>query len=278
VLVSWKRAVAKVIEQYLARWSLSSPTLLAQTKSSWVYKVRFQKAPAVLKVLTEAGIKFESASSQILKCYDGRGAVKLLESTEGALLLEHIDGSKLSDLVRYGQDREAAHIICDVLDQLHLEASTPDGVHDLERHFQSLFVRAKNENTDSIFQKTAKVAQELIKTESSKKLLHGDIHHSNILRSSTRGWLAIDPQGLYGEGTYDVANSFFNPDDLPEIVEMTERIRGLAQIFSDRLKLDPRRVLQFAYAHGGLSSSWQLDDGENPARRLLITGVIGSLL
>lgn len=266
------------IAKYLAAWNLSSPVEIAKTGTSWVYKVSYQNSPAVLKVLTKFGKINESNSSQVLKCFDGCGAAKLLESDEGALLLEYVDGAKLHRVVSGGGDHEAANIICDVVDQIHRYSGSNPDVVDLKQHFQTLFVRAKNESTDSVFYKTAKVAEELVASESNRKLLHGDIHHTNILKSSQRGWLAIDPQSIYGERTYEVANAFFNPDDLPELIETPNRIDALAQIFAERLKVDKKRVLKFAYAHGGLSSSWRLNNGQSPQRRLRITNLIGELL
>jgi len=43
-------------------------------------------------------------------------------------------------------------------------------------------------------------------------VLHGDIHHGNILDFGPRGWLTIDPKGLIGERDFDYANLFCNPD------------------------------------------------------------------
>ena len=43
-------------------------------------------------------------------------------------------------------------------------------------------------------------------------VLHGDIHHDNILDFGKRGWLAIDPKRLQGERGFDYANLFCNPD------------------------------------------------------------------
>ncbi|MFX5957215.1 aminoglycoside phosphotransferase family protein, partial [Acinetobacter baumannii] len=44
-------------------------------------------------------------------------------------------------------------------------------------------------------------------------VLHGDIHHGNILDFGPRGWLAIDPKGLFGERDFDFVNLFRNPDE-----------------------------------------------------------------
>jgi streptomycin 6-kinase len=42
-------------------------------------------------------------------------------------------------------------------------------------------------------------------------VLHGDLHHGNVLDFGVRGWLAIDPKGLLGERGFDFANIFTNP-------------------------------------------------------------------
>lgn len=43
-------------------------------------------------------------------------------------------------------------------------------------------------------------------------VLHGDVHHGNVLNFGARGWLAIDPRGLVGERAFDHANLLCNPD------------------------------------------------------------------
>ena len=56
-------------------------------------------------------------------------------------------------------------------------------------------------------------------------LLHGDLHHENIMHGP-RGWLAIDPKGVLGDPGFDAANMFYNPldrDDLLVIVALGAR-------------------------------------------------------
>lgn len=227
--------------------------------------------------MTAEGRKYEAASADVLRCFAGDGAVEVLRSDPGALLLECADGEPLAAQVREGNDEAAAHILCDVVICLHRYAGPiPNGVFGLKQQFQSLFRRASRRGEDAIFRRAARVAGELLATEVNPRLLHGDIHHGNILRSSQRGWLAIDPQGVVGEPAYEVANAFFNPDD--GLQTTPKRIESLIRVFSERLNFGPRRVLQFAFAYGCLSSSWQMDDGENPDRRLMISARLESLL
>jgi streptomycin 6-kinase len=53
--------------------------------------------------------------------------------------------------------------------------------------------------TADIFSLSAETAHALLAAPREITVLHGDIHHDNILHFGERGWLAIDPKGLIGE-------------------------------------------------------------------------------
>ena len=78
-----------------------------------------------------------------------------------------------------------------------------------------------------------------------------------------RGWLAIDPKGVAGERTYEVANLLHNP--CADLALDGERNRRVARLYGESLDLDPDRILRFALAHAGLSAAWDMEDGENPS-------------
>src|SRR6266567_3540278 len=42
-------------------------------------------------------------------------------------------------------------------------------------------------------------------------LVHGDLHHDNVLSSARAGWLAIDPKGVAAEPAYETAAMLRNP-------------------------------------------------------------------
>ena len=71
-----------------------------------------------------------------------------------------------------------------------------------------------------ILARCADVARRLLAEPREVTVLHGDLHHDNVLHGS-RGWLAIDPKGLIGERTYEVANLLGNPWPHGEIVHQT---------------------------------------------------------
>jgi streptomycin 6-kinase len=63
-----------------------------------------------------------------------------------------------------------------------------------------------------ILVRCAETAQALLAEPRDIGVLHGDLHHGNVLDFGVRGWLAIDPKGHLGERGFDFANIFSNPD------------------------------------------------------------------
>ncbi len=271
--------VSDVLADYCQKWGLTAPGKLASTFTSEVYKVKFQNSDAVLKILNEKGKEFEVRGATVLRCFNGNGAVRLLNADDGAHLLEFIDGQQLKSLVAKGKDDQATEIICDVIKKLHsYSGSIPDELISMKRNFRGLFSKAQAEQPDSIYVTGARLAEKLIETERETKVLHGDIHHENILESSSRGWLVIDPQCLAGERTYDLANSFYNPEGYLDLAESPDRINRRCDIFSKHLNIERRRILEYAFAYGCLSAAWCIEDGQSPDSTLRIANSIHRVL
>lgn len=56
-----------------------------------------------------------------------------------------------------------------------------------------------------------KASKELLVSSGEQVLLHGDLHHYNILSSARNSWLAIDPKGGIGEREYEICALMRNP-------------------------------------------------------------------
>ncbi len=105
-----------------------------------------------------------------------------------------------------------------------------------------------------IFTVAADTAMSLLNDPAGETVLHGDIHHGNILDFGTRGWLAIDPKGLRGDPGFDYANLFCNPDDAVATDPATFRRR--LTLVSGLSGIDRRRLARWVLAWVGLSILW----------------------
>lgn len=266
------------LQHYLQAWGLADPQPLAQTATSHVYTVQAGGQQAVLKLLTDVGVADEQPGALALRCFEGRGAVRLLRHDEQAHLLEYAAGPDLIPLVQQGRDTEATQIIADVLNSLHAAHTDrpPAGLWPLPMRFRSLFRKAavdKKAGLNSVYMRTAPLAESLLASPREQRVLHGDIHHGNI-RHSPRGWLAFDPKGLYGERTYDAANTLLNPVSLPQIVADAARLLHNAELLARELHIELPRLLAFVLAYACLSAAWSLEDGDDPTLALRVAGIV----
>ncbi len=97
-------------------------------------------------------------------------------------------------------------------------------------------------------------------------MLHGDIHHDNILDFGSRGWLAIDPNRLIGERGFDYANLFCNPDlsdPSPPVAIRHERFLRRLEIVVERAGSSDSGCSTGYLPGAGLSAAWFLGDGES---------------
>ena len=194
--------------------------------------------------------------------WDGNGAARVLALEGEALLMERAQCRRsLVEMSRTGRDDEATRIICDVLGRLHAPRTRPPPpLVALDDWFRDLEPAAAAHG--GVLATCAATASALLASQQDKVVLHGDIHHGNILDFGDRGWLAIDPKRLYGERGFDYANLFCNPD--AEIATSPAHFLRRLQLVASAASLDPLRLLQWVLAWSGLSAAWFLAHRQSP--------------
>ncbi|CAE6766172.1 aminoglycoside phosphotransferase family protein [Paraburkholderia haematera] len=248
--------------EYIVKWDLLPDGEPIRTHSSRLLPVRQHGVAAMLKVAQEPEEKF---GAQLMVWWDGDGAARVLARDADALLLERAESNHaLADQARANDseaDDHAIDILCAAVARLHAPRNkTLPELIGLPRWFRSLWPAAGQYGGWLVESATA--AQALLAAPQDLVVLHGDIHHGNVLDFGKRGWLAIDPKGLYGERGFDYANLFCNPDPASALVpgRFERRVERVAQIAG----IDRRRLLQWILAWSGLSAAWMLETGETP--------------
>ena len=226
----------------------------------------------MLKVADEAE---ERAGGLLMTWWDGDGAARVLAHGGDALLLERAEGRRsLTDLVRQGRDDEASRIISAVVIRLHGPRAKPlPNLVPLAHWFRQLEPAAAAHG--GVLASSLKAAQRLLAAPRDVVVLHGDIHHGNILDFRERGWLAIDPKGVIGERGFDYANLFCNPDY--ETAAAPGRLRRQVEIVANAAGLEQRRLLEWVLAWAGLSAAWDLNGDTPPATALMVAEMAAQL-
>lgn len=258
--------------QALIRWSLSRATLIAETATSWVYRVEQDgRNPAVLKQLKPDAGDEEQRGSALLAWYGGEGAATVFDAMGGVIFMEWLDGPTLGDAARAGRDEEATLALATVVKTLHgAREADPPLLLPLRQWYRPLLEMPGSRwpaMSKDLLARAVGVAHKLFDKPAASLPLHGDLHHDNII-SSSRGWLAIDPTGLSGDPAYEVANSFLNPLGAPNLVTDPRRIVRLVDLYEARLGYNRKRVLGYAATHAALSACWDMGAGKSVTLQL----------
>ncbi|MFM7334860.1 MAG: aminoglycoside phosphotransferase family protein [Tabrizicola sp.] len=248
------------LAQALARFRLSDPIPLARTATSTLWTVTQPEGDTAVLKLLHPGQTEEARGAAYLQALAGQGAVTVHALHGPAILMEHCPGPSLGDLARSGRDDEATNILCDVIQTLHAARPDPARLEPLASRFAPL---TEATLTGDLAQ-AAQLARTLIADPVPPVALHGDLHHDNVL-NSPRGWLAIDPKGVWGDPAYEPANAFRNPEGLGKRLFDPDRLNRMAAQVSRGLGLPPDRLLAWAAAHCALSTRWSLEDGKDMA-------------
>ena len=263
------------LEIYVRKWSLRQPLQIAESATSRVYKVIDEDRPAVLKLLTPIGIEDESSGALALGHFGGEGAVRLYQAEQDAHLLEYADGINLAEFRRINGDEAALGHLISTIRQLHARSGRGDGYRTLRQRFKCLFEPNQLAAADAQANRAVAIARDLMASEENRGVLHGDLHHENIL-STPRGWLAIDPKGLFGERVFDVANVFYNPRTVD--IASKKRVLYLADRFHSELGFNRERILQYALIYGHLSATWMREVQLDTRSILEVASILGELV
>jgi len=92
------------------------------------------------------------------------------------------------------------------------------------------------------------------------RVLHGDLHHDNLLRGPD-GWVAIDPHGVVGDPGYDVGPLLINPSPWLATQDVEAVTRRRLALLADVLGQPVGRLARWGLVRAVLSECWHIQDG-----------------
>lgn len=265
----WLAELPALLGELAERWSLTlGPPFEPLSYNYAAPATRADSTPVVLKV----GFPWPESRAEFaaLRAYDGRGVCRLLDADEdrAAMLLERlVPGTMLVATTEAGDDDRATRIAAGVMRDLWRPAPAdmsafPDfaewtgGLAELRPFYGG----ATGPFPAALVDRAERLHAELIASQADPVLLHGDLHHFNVLAASRAPYLAIDPKGLIGEPAYEPSNYLRNPQ--PWLLAQPDPARVLARrldIFADELGLPRERLLAWGILQTVLSAWWTVE-------------------
>lgn len=199
-----------------------------------------------------------------LKHFNGRGSARLIGANpeEGWMLIERLlPGTRLVDVLN---EQQAIPIAVSVMQRLWAPVTESQLFIPLEEWLRSL----KQLNAEASLQQLVSKklrdfvmgrAEELLSNQGEPVLLHGDLHHYNILQHQSE-WLAIDPKGIIGEREFEIGAFLRNPFCVVEDpLETQELARNLDWVI-DLTSFNRERVLSWCIIQAILCVCWYVED------------------
>ena len=304
----WLDTLPTLLSRYAGRWNLTLEAPFKNLSYNYVAPVRhFDGSSAVIKI----GFPNDELRSEIaaLRHFDGQGMVRLLNADEEncVMLLERISpGETLWEM----EDEQATAHLLAVMPKLwkpYQGDYSFKKVGDWGCGFSRLRKRYDG-GTGKLDAVSVDIAEniffELLASSDEPVLLHGDLHHDNVLsidgfarrvtarRSNLpeertassqehaprrfKHYLAIDPKGVLGEPCYEIGAFLRNP--LPALLEKEnphKLMRRRVDMIVEHLGFDRQRVIGWGFSQAVLSAIWCDEDGVDFAEMaMMVAGIL----
>jgi streptomycin 6-kinase len=263
------------------RWLEELPEILVRLQEQWSLQLQppfpnlsyHYVAPAVdaagKTVVLKAGVPHRELNNQIdaLALFEGRGAVRLISADKeiGAMLLEHVSPGRSLEGVQ--DDTRATSIFAAIA--RHLSCQAPEHhdfphVGEWARGFERYRRRFNGDSgpiAESMLGRAHGVMQDLLDSVTTTCVLHGDLHHGNILSAEREPWVAIDPKGVIGEPEYEVGAWLRNP--MPGLLKVDSPARTVSRRvdqLADELGFDRSRMISWGFCQAVLAGIWSIEE------------------
>ena len=259
----WLHSLEGNVKSIADNWGLLVESPVSNLSYNYVIHVTDQNNhPHILK-MGLPGFDFGN-EIRTLQLYNGQGCARLVkaDAERGAMLLEKLQpGTMLSN---EADETVVIQKFCHVWEQIR-RPLPKDGEFPTVLDWANAFTRYQNKfaaNDGPIPIEWVKMAEdylhEIQQTTTENELLHGDLHHENILFSNERGWLAIDPKGVAGNRYFDVVSFMINHLFTKPDPEALLKLR--VDLISETLQLNRELLLKAAVAMSTLYACWSVED------------------
>lgn len=218
----WLPELSNIVGLCREKWGLREGVMCSAMSMNYIeFSTTVSGAAVVLKVGVPHAELF--TEMEALRLYGGKGAVCFLDADRelGAILMQRVQpGTMLWQLGDNGQEtRIAASVMRELSVPVPSIHNLPSFSQWVERAFrltrtvwdpQELMPRDLVDRAEQAF-------KEIERGKSKDVMLHGDLHHENILFDEQGGWIAIDPKGVIGAPCLEVGRFLQNrlPNHLP---------------------------------------------------------------
>ncbi len=240
-----------MVEKYKKQWELSEIEFMSEYS---IYNLVFYAVSKLYgKVILKILININGFDNEILalKLFQGENFWKLYEYSfeDNVYIMERIVPA--NTLYESAPRNERIKIVGEIFKGLH-KTDLPDSTFPTYTEwFEAGKEGTKNrKDCEGLYQYLDSAEQmlaDICKRYSRNLLLHGDLHHENILKNEKGGYTVIDPKGVIGAPVFDLSRFILDEfrDDLTS--EPKEAVIDFVQKLGDGVGIPCEILLRCLY-------------------------------
>jgi len=208
-----------IVKKYRKQWELTEIEFQSELSinSLIFYAVSKQYGNVILKILLPNNFDNEIPT---LKLFQGENFCKLYEYSfeDRVYIMERIVPAHT--LYESAPRNERIQIVGEIFKELHKTALPDSMFPTYTEWFEAGKEGTKNrKDCEGLYQyldRAERMLADICKKYSRNLLLHGDLHHENILKNEKGGYTVIDPKGVIGDPIFDLSRFILDEfrDDL----------------------------------------------------------------
>jgi streptomycin 6-kinase len=253
----WVKQLPNLLARCLERWELVDCQPIPNLSINLVCFAKSKEyGDVVLKIQGPHSERHTEMTA--LELYAGRNTCQCLKSDRelAAMLLERVMPG--NDLRTVPSKEQQLIIGTDMLCQLPILLDGNYGFPSYRDWLKNAFTMMVNDyQPDDRFKKLMDDAWEFYKLVNSSEnyLLHGDLHHENMLQDGASKWKVIDPQGVIGSPVFECGRFIENHVIDERGLNLEEAYHTISYI-ADRMKKPQQHIAIAFYILHLLSICW----------------------
>lgn len=228
-------------------------------------------APGLGAVVAKFAFPFQCAASiGASKAFSQHGGVPVIaaDANQGFLLMSKIEPGHtlLLDFQRREDDR-ATELAANTIRRLRTAVPPIAGPFRKVDDDAETFAKWQRDDESlaksfplSWIDRAESMLADLLADDTEIVLLHGDLHHENIVVDADDRAYVIDPKGRLGDPAYEIGAWMRNPRDLWEVADPLPRLSRRMDIFCDVLGDDRERLQAWSFVQMCLAAMWLYED------------------
>ena len=252
----WLSSLPMLIETVCAKWQIELEPLAADTymtlvvfgRSSALGPVVIKSSPDSVDFVAQVRTLEIGAAANLPRLYD-------VDYDKCVMVMERIvPGNELRHAAM--DDETSTRVAAETLAPLWRPVAAGDGLKLQQDVLRPLFdLDVTSEPIDlALVTQAQELAASLLMDSPGPSLLHGDLHHWNVLQRASGAWVAIDPAGVAGDPASDVARWMHNPPEIVTRDDLRDLLVRRLRIWEDVTGIDQDRLASWTFVGNVLNA------------------------